>query len=676
MRRPSGFVLALLILLVITGSFRLPERAAATHGGTHVSGTIGSNATWTVGGSPYVLDGNVTVASGVTLTIEPGVVVKFNGQYRTFTVRGTLSAVGTPESGIVFTSIQDDSVGGDSGGDGPTPGAPGQWYEIGFKSGSTSSLLKFVEVRYGGYGSANWAYGAINVGASSAVTIEDSRITDSDRSGIKINEGGATVRRSVIQKGGNGISVNQGWVAVEDRTFIQDNSGEGVWFNLTSSYDGPASSIMESDVTDSGGEGIELQVASTLPTSKWPHGNRNNIFANAGKQLKLSGYHPPSYTKQYAVDWTGNYWGSDVHFWYAPSLCSGTDPYSPGHLGYTWSNPAPEPGGLVPPPSGPISYTTFKAGTGDSVVYCAYDRFKIDTCQLSTSYIMSDLHTITFSTPQPLETVLDCAADGGVSPQLLQSNVATTCPDTHVGYFVDPLASTSDVLAGYEPMVSGLVDELNVIGDFSCSYAGSAPVNEMVAIHIPTYDPRLPDFLEPDFECSASDPWEPSHGRIDVFPSYRPGFEGQRYVYQLFRWDVARLDVLKGCGNGVTIEADAVFNNFDGQQYLGEIVGWASNLPDDYKDTQAFDCLPLLPCNRRIYTVGSADVQRLQANFAYYTLIRTKPGNASSDTAALNFQGGTRLPEFCHKAWCVEPKESKIVIPEWGIPVPGSVSWD
>jgi hypothetical protein len=101
--------------------------AGPAYAATHLpTTTYTSNTTWTVANSPYVLDGNVTVASGVTLTINPGVIVKFNGTLRELRVNGTLSAVGTSGSHIVFTSYQDDSVGGDTNGDGAaTQGQPG-----------------------------------------------------------------------------------------------------------------------------------------------------------------------------------------------------------------------------------------------------------------------------------------------------------------------------------------------------------------------------------------------------------------------------------------------------------------------------------------------------------------------------------------------------------------------
>lgn len=44
---------------------------------THHSGTIGSDETWTLAGSPHIID-SITSVTGATLTIEPGVEVKFD----------------------------------------------------------------------------------------------------------------------------------------------------------------------------------------------------------------------------------------------------------------------------------------------------------------------------------------------------------------------------------------------------------------------------------------------------------------------------------------------------------------------------------------------------------------------------------------------------------------------
>ena len=45
-------------------------------GPTYVSGPISTNTTWYHGFSPYIVTGDVTVNSEVTLTIQPGVIIK------------------------------------------------------------------------------------------------------------------------------------------------------------------------------------------------------------------------------------------------------------------------------------------------------------------------------------------------------------------------------------------------------------------------------------------------------------------------------------------------------------------------------------------------------------------------------------------------------------------------
>ena len=80
--------------------------ASVSFSQTDVSGAISSDTTWGTSGSPYTVTGNVLVSSGVTLTIEAGVTVKFNsGLY--IKNEGVISAVGTSDNKITFESSAD-----------------------------------------------------------------------------------------------------------------------------------------------------------------------------------------------------------------------------------------------------------------------------------------------------------------------------------------------------------------------------------------------------------------------------------------------------------------------------------------------------------------------------------------------------------------------------------------
>ena len=126
---------------------------------TNVSGTISSDTTWSLVNSPYHIVDDVTVASGTTLTIEAGVVVKFNDrvndgswwQYKKLIIDGTLNLLGTSGNEVVFTSSHDDAYGGDSNGDG-SASAPsaGNWAYV--KINNASSTIHHAIFRYGGIG--------------------------------------------------------------------------------------------------------------------------------------------------------------------------------------------------------------------------------------------------------------------------------------------------------------------------------------------------------------------------------------------------------------------------------------------------------------------------------------------------------------------------------------------
>ncbi len=89
------------------GLFVFSWKADATD--YNVTGTISTNTTWTTG-NRYIMTGHVTVASGVTLTVEPGVEVRANGNYY-FQVYGTLDVNGTIGSEVLFTHHTSTTVG-------------------------------------------------------------------------------------------------------------------------------------------------------------------------------------------------------------------------------------------------------------------------------------------------------------------------------------------------------------------------------------------------------------------------------------------------------------------------------------------------------------------------------------------------------------------------------------
>ena len=70
---------------------------------TSVSGVISTDTTWSVANSPYIVTSDVLVQIGVTLTIEPGVIVKFDSGI-SIIVDGTLVSQGESIAPIQFTS--------------------------------------------------------------------------------------------------------------------------------------------------------------------------------------------------------------------------------------------------------------------------------------------------------------------------------------------------------------------------------------------------------------------------------------------------------------------------------------------------------------------------------------------------------------------------------------------
>jgi M6 family metalloprotease-like protein len=156
------------------------------------SGNVTTNTAW---GGNVTVTTNVTVNSGVTLTIDPGSVIKF-ASGKSLTVNGKLVANSTdPTQRITFTG---------------TTATPGFWNGIKINSGSSSnvSTLRRCDVNY-----ATTGVSVIYNGNTNNVTIDKCRITNNSGAGIFVYGSSTatthpTIRNNKIQSNtGNGISL-------------------------------------------------------------------------------------------------------------------------------------------------------------------------------------------------------------------------------------------------------------------------------------------------------------------------------------------------------------------------------------------------------------------------------------------------------------------------------------
>lgn len=113
------------------------EHRQITLRGVGVSGTIvpgpSVSGTWKKAQSPYIVTGDIRIPRNKTLTIEPGVVVKFAGRFGlTVGYKASLRASGTEQSKILFTASDTEKG----------------WLGIRFINSGTDDTLKYCTIEY------------------------------------------------------------------------------------------------------------------------------------------------------------------------------------------------------------------------------------------------------------------------------------------------------------------------------------------------------------------------------------------------------------------------------------------------------------------------------------------------------------------------------------------------
>ncbi|MEA3504736.1 MAG: hypothetical protein U9R32_06000 [Bacteroidota bacterium] len=264
------FVFALAISLVSTScekdsdteptSEPTPESTEIT-----VSENITSNTTWETG-KTYTLASRIAVVDGITLTIQPGVIVKgeagsgTNATALVIAQGAKIMAEGTAAAPIIFTSIADEIIPGEIESPNLNTDLNGLWGGLivlgkapispksngitsqiegiptsdanGLYGGSTaddnSGVIKYVSIRHGGtnIGQDNEINGLTLGGVGSGTVIENIEIVANQDDGIEFFGGTVSVKNAlVLNNGDDAIDTDQAWAGTLDN-FMVINPGD------------------------------------------------------------------------------------------------------------------------------------------------------------------------------------------------------------------------------------------------------------------------------------------------------------------------------------------------------------------------------------------------------------------------------------------------------------------
>jgi len=225
---------------------------------------IAADETWEKG-TVYILEGRIAVLDGVTLTIEPGVIVKgeagsgSNATALLIARGGKLMAEGSATEPIIFTTIADQILPGEIASPNMDPTTNGLWGGLlvlgkapisadapavqiegippsdlnglygGDDPADNSGIIKYISLRHGGanIGEGNEINGLTLGGVGSGTVIENIEIVANQDDGIEWFGGKVNVSNALVwNTGDDAIDADQSWGGTLDNAIIVNPGDE------------------------------------------------------------------------------------------------------------------------------------------------------------------------------------------------------------------------------------------------------------------------------------------------------------------------------------------------------------------------------------------------------------------------------------------------------------------
>ena len=240
-----------------------PKPTQLNSGNTVVSSNISANTTWTKD-NVYQLGGRITVLDGVTLTIEPGTIIKgeagtgANATALLVARGGKLMAEGTAAEPIIFTSVADEIEPGQTVSPNLDPDLNGYWGGViilgkapisasaneiqiegiptsdanglygGSQSADNSGVIKYISIRHGGsnIGAGNEINGLTLGGVGTGTVIENIEVVGNQDDGIEWFGGTVNVKNALVWNAGDdAMDTDQAWSGTMDNFIVVTPSG-------------------------------------------------------------------------------------------------------------------------------------------------------------------------------------------------------------------------------------------------------------------------------------------------------------------------------------------------------------------------------------------------------------------------------------------------------------------